>query len=313
MAAYEYNYSTWELIEATQIAYYDIQQQWIDEYLGKFGSIPTLQELFQLHGEVILTQINERFFEKPSGEPKTELTDLEQYRLDATLERYYRIINGGDCSDWKIVHVQDENAGNGFFGCLIETSDSSAIIGFRGSESLDPKKMYDDWIAADCALLNSKLMPQQESATQYMNYIADTYEYDNYALTGHSLGGNLATSAYITCEDEIADHITQVVSIDGPGFSSDYIDIHAEAIAERSIFDSGSSPMIHMKYSWCGYILNQFAGIKDYEIGLIDPVTDVPGSDDGWFWQKHDTCFIDVEKPDSSVPATEDETVSTHT
>lgn len=63
-----------------------------------------------------------------------------------------------------------------------------------------------------------------------MKYINEEYDYENYATSGHSLGGNLSAHAGLTAPEEMRNKITQCYSFDGPGFSNEYIAEHQDEI-----------------------------------------------------------------------------------
>lgn len=140
--------------------------------------------------------------------------------------------------DWKIVNIKDMNSLNGFFACCIETSEKEAIIAFRGSENMrEYSNMVNDWARADFGLLNSRSTRQQEEAEKYGEYLLEKGlidKYDSLAVTGHSLGGNLASHFTIASaesgKEELFNKIKQSVNWDGPGVSDEYLNEHQEKI-----------------------------------------------------------------------------------
>lgn len=199
-------YTDFELVVATQIAYLDFDRSDISE--------------------------------NPDWTVRDHLihnADLAEAMKKGNPAAYDAVMNGS-CQDWKIVHnVTNEDSGNGFAACLIETSSDKAIVGFRGSEALlQNDNLVKDWVEADIGLLNSTQTDQQRSAEGFIDYINKNYNYDSYELTGHSLGGNLAEHALITAPDDFAAKVDHVLSVDGPGFSDEYIKKNEERIAERS-------------------------------------------------------------------------------
>ena len=198
-----------------------------------------------------------------NGEPvalKDLLTDKEKASF---IER--GIMTESEINTWKISSVYDANYkgkdGNppsGFYGCVIETSDSpkEAAIGFRGSESLsNVKDAYYDWTEADLKLLNSTLTLQQAETERFLKKNKDLLQkYDSLSLTGHSLGGNLAEHGTIVLADEkrfgLKNKIDRCCSMDGPGFSDEYLRKHSQQIGEMS------GKMRHMRWSAVGNLLN---------------------------------------------------------
>lgn len=164
--------------------------------------------------------------------------------------------DGSKYGDWKIKKCYDQNDDNGFYGCLIETGDNEAIIGFRGSENItNSKNLLHDWIEADAGLLNSVQTEQQRCAEEMMRDIEKNYsQYDNISITGHSLGGNLAMHAAITASDSMYKKLNRVLSIDGPGFSDEYLKYHKEEIEKHS------RKIDHYQCSVVGALLNSVPG-----------------------------------------------------
>lgn len=160
-----------------------------------------------------------------------------------------------DCNQWVVREVSDSNQENGFYGCLIDTRDGDAILGFRGSESFDTNQVLADWGAADLGLLNNEdTTLQQDMARKFTEYVNDYYgsEYNNFSFTGHSLGGNLAEHATVTAPDNMS--IYRCVSLDGPGYSDEYINRYSDQIADRSQY------IDHYQYSFVGVLLNPLPG-----------------------------------------------------
>ena len=129
--------------------------------------------------------------------------------------------------DWKIVDVNDNNSENGFYALTIETDADSAVIGFRGSESINDQVKYD-WVYADFGLLNSISTAQQASAAEYMEYINNKFNYSDYVTSGHSLGGNLSSHAVLTAPDDM--NVVKGYSFDGPGNSDEYLERYLSLI-----------------------------------------------------------------------------------
>lgn len=218
------DYSDFELKVATQVAYMNI-------------------ELDEEHSDWTI---------KMYLENDSDLAESVKTRDPAA----YDAIMNGSCQDWKVVHnVTNEESGNGFAACLIETGDNKAIVGFRGSEDFhNPENLKHDWIEADVGLLNSTQTSQQKSAEEYIKYINKNYNYDSYELTGHSLGGNLAEHALITAPESFAGKVNNVLNLDGPGFSDEYIIKNKAAIEQRS------GKIDHYQCSLVGAMLNPLPG-----------------------------------------------------
>ena len=166
-----------------------------------------------------------------------------------------------ECLNWTIRDVGNDQRNSGMYGCMIDTQDGEAIISFRGSESTDLITGYKDWVEADLGLLNEDETRQQQKAREYVEYLYNKYpEYDQFGLTGHSLGGNLAEHATITASDGMRDKISICMSLDGPGYSQEYIDAHWDEIQK-------SSHLIeHYQWSPVGTLLRAIPGPKYYTV-----------------------------------------------
>lgn len=161
--------------------------------------------------------------------------------------------------NWQVVDVCDDQNDTGYYGVLIDTGDGNAIIGNRGSESIDFMTGYKDWGEADIGLLDSELTKQQQRAEKYMEKLWYKYgdQYDSYSVTGHSLGGNLAEHMTITAPEAMRSRIDHCASFDGPGFSDEYIQKHRKEIEKMA-------PAIdHYQWSWVSSLLNPLPGVKD--------------------------------------------------
>jgi hypothetical protein len=165
-----------------------------------------------------------------------------------------------DLNSWKITVIHDTNTKNGFYGCIIETSDKDAIVAFRGSESTTDAQFEYDWINADIGLLNNNQTPQQAEVDVFIEDINKNGYLDKYtrvASTGHSLGGNL--SDYFTIQAAntgFSKKITQSVNFDGPGFSKEFLEDNKKEINVMS--------EIMKRYQWSavGNLLFPVPGVE---------------------------------------------------
>ncbi len=167
------------------------------------------------------------------------------------------------CGDYKVLDVCDmEGFPNGMYAMVVETDDHHAAIVFRGTNE------GHEWVTEDLALLNrgAEETAEQRAAREYLESIMNDPKYDQYNFTimGHSLGGELAMHAAITSGNQ--DRIDRVVSLDGPGFSQEYLDVHAAEIA--SLTDKGK--MEHYQWSLVGDMLNQPDGVKNKYLEAAD-------------------------------------------
>lgn len=168
-------------------------------------------------------------------------------------------------SDWHVVDVCDNNGTTGMYGCLIDTGDGNAIIGYRGSESEDLVTGIKDWAIADVGMLNDTLTAQQADAQLYMQKIYEQYgdRYNSFSPTGHSLGGNLAEHATITAPEGM--NIERCVNFDGPGFSDNYARAHRGDIAKNGHL------VDHYQWSWVGSLLFPLKGTNYKTIDSVIP------------------------------------------
>ncbi len=180
-------------------------------------------------------------------------------RIDCDTEKDKLILKNLDTKscNWKIVDVCNKNSTNGFYACVIETSKSEAIIAFRGSENIKKStNLRNDWLRADLGLLNSVKTEQQLQAEKYADYLIKSGKLDKYeriAITGHSLGGNLATHftiiSAISDRKELYNKIKQSMNFDGPGVSKEYLKYYEKEI--RLVSDV----INHYKWSAVGCLL----------------------------------------------------------
>ncbi|MBQ7410532.1 MAG: DUF2974 domain-containing protein [Clostridia bacterium] len=172
--------------------------------------------------------------------------------------------------DWKIVDIQDMNSLNGFFSCCIETSEKEAMIAFRGSENMkEYTNMVNDWARADFGLLNSRSTRQQEEAEKYGEYLLEKGlidKYDSLAITGHSLGGNLASHFTIASaesgKEKLFNKIKQSINWDGPGVSDEYLSEHQEKI------EKAAPKLTRYKWSAVGTLLFDIPGEHSEFLGI---------------------------------------------
>ena len=220
---------------------------------------------------------------------RTDLSPLQQKQLEVAQTAQTIIDNNHLTSyeNWTIADTCNHESGSGFYGCLIDDGNGSAIIGCRGSESFDKEQTIKDWVVADVGLLNSSLTTQQADASEYMQYLYDNYgdSYLSFSITGHSLGGNLAEHCAVTAPAGMVDKIDHVINYDGPGYSDEYIAMHMDDIARVA------DKIDHYEYSWVGSFLTPLPGVgRQVIVAHNDP--NHPGIP-GYFY-RHDTRNIEL-------------------
>lgn len=280
-------YSDKDMQIAAQISYLDFDKTVMDS-----GGPYTLRELFSMEA---ISSTDGGYLEHWTNELMNATDEVSRAQAQGKLDLYNTIMDpNSEYGNWVLKDVMDDNSNSGMYACMLETGDKEAVIGFRGSESTEGQ-LKRDWVDADLGLLNSEITLQQKVASDYMNQLYSKYgnEYDNFALSGHSLGGNLATHAAIDASDGMKAKITQVTSFDGPGFSDEYLASHKDDIAKIN------DRLTHYQWSPVGVLLTQPAGIRDHCIEIEDAPE---GEELRYFLLRHDTCFIRFDENGNIIP-----------
>ena len=264
-------YTEKELKEATQIAYLSFLSK-AEENLKADG----LKGPYSI-GELIRSSINTvgalQLAEADGKDTKNiTLHELVKYTDLSASDKSIIERLSKDMLEWKIVDIQDLNAHNGFYGCLIQTSEKDAIVTFRGSENMKRyTNMINDWARADFGLLNSRSTRQQEEAEKYGDFLSEKGlidKYESLAVTGHSLGGNLASHFTISMakdgREKVFDKIKQSINFDGPGVSDEYLKEHKKEI------EKASSKMTRLRWSAVGTLLFDIPGEKTEYLDIND-------------------------------------------
>lgn len=283
--AEENAYTDRDLMVATQIAYYDFTK----EQLAERGGSATVRELLNDGTE----------FRKLESKVNLAEEGLKRIMAAKDLELCESIAGSGSrYGDWKILDVKNTNEETGFYAVLLETDSGHAIIAFRGSESKDYNQVLKDWINADFGLLMARDTVQQKNAADYMAEINQKYSYPYYAVTGHSLGGNLAEHAAIAAPDDMRGRIYQAVSFDGPGYSGEYIERNKDLIARVA------HPVVHYRWSLIGALLTQPTCAVSRVIQVTEDIRS--NTDKEALYMRHGTPFIEWNGGESVVDGTED-------
>ena len=285
-------YTDKDMQVVTQLAYIDFEKLLNDYKRENNQKCPTIGYLIDTHYDEIYNQFIGKYKDGDGNWP--EAGSYKESAMNAGIELLNSLKTDPIYSNWKIVDVCDKNMENGFYAVTIETDANSAVVGFRGSESIDLKHFLDDWILADVGLFNSTTMQQQASATEYMQYIYENFNYLDYVTSGHSLGGNLASHALLTAPEGM--NIVKGYSFDGPGNSDEYLTLYEDEINERG------SKINHYQWSLIGGLLNQIS-TENYK--YIDTTVD---GFDAFFW-KHDTSFIEFQDGKWVISCEKDEAV----
>lgn len=213
--------------------------------------------------------IKDRFDEYSEAE-RADGISLKDFLYEEEIERLKKYnITEEELNAWKFVGVHDTNDKNGFYACMIETSDDELAVCFRGSESMNSySNVKNDWIKADVGLVNSTCTNQHEEVHRFYEANNDLLErYESLTMTGHSLGGNLAEYATIVSDEYgFDDNIKQCVSMDGPGFSDEFLDEYRDEIKKMS------AVMYHPRWSLVGTMLQDLPGVKYQFVDVVDEV-----------------------------------------
>lgn len=189
-----------------------------------------------------------------------QMVSAEYPTADDVYHHLFPDLDGENIKGWKIVDYYNTNDTTGFYGCVIDTGNGDAIIGFRGSEGMDDlNNLKHDWLEADLGLLNSTLTKQQGEVEKFLEQISNSEYIDDYnsiAMTGHSLGGNLAEHGAVMAADYgLGDKLEQCVSFDGPGFSDEYIN------KNRARIEKVNEKITHYRWSPVGGLLSELPGV----------------------------------------------------
>ena len=243
-----------ELKDATQVAYLEFIENAVKDKIASGETGP-----FSIK-ELIVSSVGKELLEKY---PDERLQDIVQHTDMRDMDKDIISRFSDDVLDWKIADIHDKISDNGLYGCVIETSENDAIIAFRGSEGLTTYNgLFYDWIKSNCGLVNSTGTIQQKEVENFANKLSKNgvlNKYKSVDVTGHSLGGNLASHFGVVVgkgENELFDKIDQVVNMDGPGFSDEYIADNREAIAKIAPKSK------HYKWSMVGSLLYDLPGEK---------------------------------------------------
>lgn len=126
-----------------------------------------------------------------------------------------------------MVDLVDRSTETQFAAVTFFLPDGAVYVAFRGTD-----ESIIGW-KEDFNLAFSKPVPAQEKSVRYLNQIAHHIRGPLY-VGGHSKGGNLAIYASMNCIPRIQRRITQIYSMDGPGFRPETLQTgHFERIADR--------------------------------------------------------------------------------
>ncbi len=170
----------------------------------------------------------------------------------------------------KIGHCEkktDKKRESQFAAMTVFLPDDTVCVVFRGT----------DWSVVgwkeDFNMTYCDVLPAHELAVSYIKRIGSLHS-GKIVVTGHSKGGNLAVYASAFCGKDISDRISEVTSLDGPGFSENVINTpEYRAISEKvhtfmpkasvvatlfsrmgrfTVIESKATGLMqHIPYNWC--------------------------------------------------------------
>lgn len=152
--------------------------------------------------------------------------------------------------DWLITDILDDNAPDqtGFYSCTYLGPMGERIVAFRGSELLGNRRYQNDY-RADLALAYTTVTPQQVMVDKYWRKFGESGS-GSLAVTGHSLGGNLAVHGALCAPPAIRRRIASCHAYNAPGFCREYIREHREdigALGERiALYQNKYDPVSSM-------------------------------------------------------------------
>ena len=103
------------------------------------------------------------------------------------------------------------------FAAVTYIVDGKPVIALRGT---------DDTIVGwkeDFNIAWLSQIPAQKDALEYFKEASAAFK-ENFILTGHSKGGNLAINTAVNCGDELQKRVSEVFNFDGPGFSASFFE-----------------------------------------------------------------------------------------
>lgn len=104
-----------------------------------------------------------------------------------------------------------DNSKNEQFATISFTIPSLEVVCFRGTDT-----SLVGW-KEDLALSSFSPVPSQKDALAYLSQCLHLSD-DEFAVVGHSKGGNLAVFSYLSLDPALKNRVREVYSFDGPGF-----------------------------------------------------------------------------------------------
>jgi len=149
-------------------------------------------------------------------------TVLSSQKCEITVEGYAGVTGStSELEGWVVIEsVYNPLTG---FEAAAYVKDNNIVITTRGSEANNLADVLQDWILADFVGYLSGLNVQLPAMETFISDVADKYSnnFDNFYVTGHSLGGYLALmSSSQLVKHNLENKIKGVVTFNGLGMSS---------------------------------------------------------------------------------------------
>ena len=178
--------------------------------------------------------------------------------------------------DWYVTDILDDNKPrqSGFYGCSYLSADAMRIVSFRGSELLGNRYYENDYFT-DFGLAWMLKTPQHARVDDYWARFGLNIEGD-FALTGHSLGGNLACYGVIAAPQEIKKRISVCAAFNAPGFNREFIHKNKGNIAESA----DRIRLIQNQYDLVSSMLENVANPEIIQSGFIPSEIEKPSIGD---------------------------------
>ena len=162
--------------------------------------------------------------------------------------------------------ISEEN-NEQFSAVTVRVPGGKHYITFRGTDD-----SLVGWKENFLLTVNSPVRAQTDAA-EYLRWAAQNYP-GQLIVAGHSKGGNMAVYAASTVEEEVQSRIEKVISLDGPGFQSDFL----ESPGYRRI--RGKIRSLVPQHSMVGCLLFQ-----DAECAVVKSDALFFGAHDGFNWE----------------------------
>ena len=252
-------YTDKELRDATQIAYMDLSD-----------------------GYNYLVEIKN---EKPPFSIRQIINSTKDIKIQANLEDK---IKEGDISidldSWKITQIHDTNDDNGFYGCIIETSNNEAIVAFRGSEEPNINNQLKlDWIDADIGLLNSTKTLQHEIVDKFIAEIKNNGYLDKYTKIKDLAKYAITLITNKAARDKLVNEVAGKIRDYSAGILEELKKAYSLIISEE-FFDMRIWNKKYLQEKWYGRLLlspiqavafSLAGSVLDAGIGFLNKVTGV--------------------------------------